>query len=252
MSDTWKLMALKLGISCSDKSIFTCADGVGTYLEIPIWSVAIWNDEHKIIVDTGYHDDKWVVEYCNLPSVMKEEEKIQNIIKDKLGWSVDDVDIVINTHLHYDHCGNNNLFKNAKFYVSRTEWDFANNPLPSQRGIYYEPLFDYRAVQYFDWNFIDGEAEILPGIMAFPTPGHTPGHMSLIVKTEEGVVCVAGDCVNLVENIRDNKPPQISYSNVMQFNSYDEIRKRAEFIIPGHECWAVESGQTSNFPKIRG
>jgi glyoxylase-like metal-dependent hydrolase (beta-lactamase superfamily II) len=249
MKKKWNVMTVKLGVSIVQRSLFTCAEGAGREAIAPMWSLAVWNDEHKVLIDTGYHDVDWVTKNCER-SEQTESEQIINALRSGPGWAPDDIDTVINTHLHYDHCGNNRLFTRAKFHVSSTEWEFAFNPLESQKRIYLESLFDYSAVNYFNWKFFDGETEILPGIMVFPTPGHTPGHHSVLIDTDDGPLCFAGDAVNLLINITQNIPPQISYSNVQVFQTIKEIKRRANRIIPGHEI-LIKNFETRDFPLIR-
>lgn len=73
-----------------------------------------------------------------------------------MGWEPDDIDIVINTHLHCDHSGSNREFKNAKFYVQKKEWEAAFNPLVPEAPFYDKLCYDKNAVNYFQWNFLEG------------------------------------------------------------------------------------------------
>ena len=91
---------------------------------------------------------------------------------------------VINTHLDFDHCGGNRLFPGVPIHVQRAELEAANPDRNIMEWVDFEGA-DY--VQH------DGEAEILPGIRLVPTPGHSPGHQSVLVDTEDGLVIVAGD-----------------------------------------------------------
>src|SRR5256884_7204370 len=96
-----------------------------------------------------------------------------------------DVNIVVNTHLHFDHCGQNAVFKHAPFYVQRTELDRARkeNNITNQ-------WFDFAGARY---ELLDGDAEIAEGVRAVATPGHTVGHQSVIVESDEGDAVVIGD-----------------------------------------------------------
>jgi N-acyl homoserine lactone hydrolase len=92
-----------------------------------------------------------------------------------------DVVCVINTHLHFDHCGGNRLFPGVPIHVQRTEL----------QGPYDPPEWvDFEGATYVEH---DGEAEILPGIRVLPTPGHTNGHQSVLVDTSDGLVVIGGD-----------------------------------------------------------
>jgi N-acyl homoserine lactone hydrolase len=98
---------------------------------------------------------------------------------------VDEVDLVVNCHLHFDHCGGNPVLAGRPVFVQRTELadarrtaDYTLPELLDAPGLTYEEL--------------DGEAEILPGVHIVPTPGHTAGHQSLVVRRPDGAVVVAG------------------------------------------------------------
>jgi N-acyl homoserine lactone hydrolase len=96
-----------------------------------------------------------------------------------------DVACVINTHLHFDHCGGNRLFAGVPIHVQRAEREAARQP-------------DYTIPEWAEFEGVtyvehDGEAEIVPGVRVLPTPGHSPGHQSVLVDTEDGLVVVAGD-----------------------------------------------------------
>jgi N-acyl homoserine lactone hydrolase len=96
-----------------------------------------------------------------------------------------DVSAVINTHLHFDHCGGNRLFPGTPIYVQRSERAAAREP-----GYTVPEWVEFDGAEYVE---LDGAGEILPGIRVVPTPGHTAGHQSVLVDTEDGLVVVAGD-----------------------------------------------------------
>jgi N-acyl homoserine lactone hydrolase len=104
-----------------------------------------------------------------------------------LGTTIDDVRWVANCHLHFDHCGGNPLLPGRPVFTQRVELETArtaeNYTLPE--------LVDAPGVSY---ELIDGEAEILPGVIVIPTPGHTAGHQSVVVRCPDGTVIVAGQC----------------------------------------------------------
>lgn len=111
----------------------------------------------------------------------------------RLDVSANDIDIVIDTHLHSDHCSGNtylNLedgtayptFPNAQYVVQRREFEDASNPNERTAGTYYninwQSLLDNGQLQ-----LLDGDTEIAPGIFGVVTPGHTPGHMSVHIES---------------------------------------------------------------------
>jgi glyoxylase-like metal-dependent hydrolase (beta-lactamase superfamily II) len=110
----------------------------------------------------------------------------------RLGVGPEDVDIVINTHLHSDHCAGNTVFTadgsatatfpRARYVVQRREYEDATHPNERTRGTYYpvnyEPLH-----QSGQLALLDGDTEIVPGVKAVVTPGHTPGHQSILLES---------------------------------------------------------------------
>ncbi len=101
------------------------------------------------------------------------------------GATIEDVRFVVNCHLHFDHCGGNPGLLGRPVFTQRIELETARDTpdytLPE--------LIDVAGLTY---EVLDGEAEILPGVLVVPTPGHTAGHQSLIVRRSDGTVVVAG------------------------------------------------------------
>jgi len=101
-----------------------------------------------------------------------------------VGVRVEDVALMVNCHLHFDHCGGNPLLPGRPIFTQRVE-------LAAARGTEYTlpELVDAPGLRY---EQLDGEAEVLPGVLVLPTPGHTAGHQSLVVRRDDGTVVVAG------------------------------------------------------------
>ena len=100
------------------------------------------------------------------------------------GVALDEVEIVVNCHLHFDHCGGNPLLAGKPVICQRRELETA------QAGDYtFAHLLDHPGVRY---QLLDGEAELWPGLHAIPTPGHVDGHQSLVVQCDDGSVVLAG------------------------------------------------------------
>ncbi len=101
------------------------------------------------------------------------------------GARAEEVDLVVNCHLHFDHCGGNPELPGRTVFTQRIE-------LENARGVadYTLPeLIDAPGLRYEE---LDGEAEVLPGVFVVPTPGHTAGHQSVVVRRGDGTVVVAG------------------------------------------------------------
>jgi N-acyl homoserine lactone hydrolase len=96
----------------------------------------------------------------------------------ELDMTPGDIGLVINTHLHFDHCGQNAVFRHAPFYVQRAELDSAR-----RESGWLAEWFDFMGARF---ELLDGDAEILPGLSVIATPGHTVGHQSVAIAAGDG------------------------------------------------------------------
>lgn len=140
-----------------------------------------------------------------------------------VGARLRDVTMIINCHFHLDHCGGNPLFPRTPIFAQRSElaaMDSLDYVLPE--------LIDFQDAQI---EVCDGPEDIAPDLRILPTPGHTPGHQSLLVDTGKGRVLIAGQAMNLASefarahseaDMRDGAPTQAD-SNVPAW--MDEVRE---------------------------
>jgi N-acyl homoserine lactone hydrolase len=137
--------------------------------------VFVWTIDHpagRVLVDTGLIDSRPEIED------MSPTPHPENIPRD--------VACVINTHLHYDHCGGNRLFPGVPIHVQARELADAR----SLDNYTIREWVDFDGATYVEH---EGEVELLPGIRLLPTPGHTDGHQSVLVDTPDGLAVVGGD-----------------------------------------------------------
>jgi N-acyl homoserine lactone hydrolase len=134
----------------------------------PVHGFVVTHDHGAVLVDTGVGGpqqalDDWRVVNRSVADALAE-----------LDLSPADIGLVINTHLHFDHCGQNAVFRHAPFYVQRTELDRARRESPDLHD-----WFDFAGARF---ELLDGDAEILPGLQVITTPGHTAGHQCVLVR----------------------------------------------------------------------
>jgi glyoxylase-like metal-dependent hydrolase (beta-lactamase superfamily II) len=105
------------------------------------------------------------------------------------GVAIDDIRWVANCHLHFDHCGGNPVLAGRPIFVQSREL------LQARTATDYTPprLIDFDGA---DYRQLDGETEILPGVLVIPTPGHTDGHQAIAVRGNDGTVVLAGQAHN--------------------------------------------------------
>ena len=126
------------------------------------------------------------------------------------GLSPRDIHMVINTHLHFDHAGGNTIheeggrlvptFPKATYCIQRGEFDDAVNANERTKASYRQenilPILDNA-----QWEFLDGETELLPGVSVIMTPGHTPHHQSVKAVSEGKTVLFLGDLIPTVSHL---------------------------------------------------
>jgi len=233
-----RVIPLLSGMLRRDKSTFVMGAPSQPF-DVPVIMFLVRTAEANILVDTGIRDPKETPPIHGSYEHTAEHRPLALLRRHGLG--PDDIDIVINTHLHWDHCSNNGLFEKATFYVQRTEIAYAVAPLlPHAHG--YE-AFELGLVPPFagtKFEVLDGDGQITKEVSVFLTPGHTPGFQSVLVRSG-GLACLlAGDNIPTHENLRGNTisdfTPSTIYVNLEDY--YRSIRRILSFgvpIVPGHE-----------------
>lgn len=217
-----------------DMGTFTYRMNYGKKMWAPVYTWYIEGAEKKILVDSGA-GKKFAHEFRGFTSeeVMSFEGALASI-----GLKPEDIDIVIQTHLHWDHCNNTYKCKNARVVVQEEELKFALSPHPMMINLYHRPLF--RDLKFLT---INGRCEIFPGIELIPAPGHTPGIQAVSVHTDKGRAIISGFC-----SIKENfEPPEEiremwpvitpgTHTNAMDaFDSALRIKGLADILIPQHD-----------------
>ena len=166
---------------------FTVPDGIDDHRsgqKIVVAAYLIRHPRGLFLFDTGIGE--------GLPVVEERYHPVRRSLNAELaraGASAGEVRLIANCHLHIDHAGGNHRFAGRPIFAQRIEFEAAHEPdytLPS-------------AVADFDdarLELIEGEAEPIPGVRIVPTPGHVPGHQSLVVETTSGRIVIAGQAYN--------------------------------------------------------
>lgn len=177
---------------------------------LPVLTFLIEGEGRKILVDTGMSWTERANKYHHPGSWQDPGEAIHEQFA-SLGIPCEEVDYVLFTHMHWDHIYYMDKFKNATFIAHEREYAFAQDPIPLYYKSYEHPFLGI--VRPFEGIKVDtcsGEAEIVPGVRAFETFGHSPGHMSIEVDTKEGKYIIGGDSAFRIANF--NAIPEIGYT----------------------------------------
>lgn len=142
---------------------------------------------HKIVVDTG---------------LVGEDEFIRNRL-DQFQITPEDVDVVVNTHSHPDHCGNNHLFKKARIFAK-------------------------------DDSDLKESKAIAPGVWIMETPGHSLDSISVVCESAYRVI-MAGDAIPIIGNYLKWVPPRLHVDRKKAMESMSRIVELAEIVVPGHD-----------------
>lgn len=145
---------------------------------IDVYGYLVLTSGHAVLVDTGVGDDSALVEKRFRPR----RRAISELLSEH-GVRPADISTVINSHLHYDHCGNNRLFRNADIVVQSRELQAARRP-----GYTVAAWFDYEGARIRE---VSGDAEFLPGVRVIASHGHTPGHQSVLIEDASGTTLIA-------------------------------------------------------------
>lgn len=158
--------------------------------------------EALVLIDTGIgnKEDERFREIYGVSNA-GDPTRLEDAIR-AAGHAPEDVDIVLSTHLHFDHAGGNTLldgdgtvlpaFPRARYVVQRGEFEFAHQNNERIRASYLSRNFDPVAEAGL-WDFVEGEAEVTRGVRVLPTPGHTPYHQSVLVEGEGDSACFLAD-----------------------------------------------------------
>ncbi|MCU1472011.1 N-acyl homoserine lactonase family protein [Amnibacterium sp.] len=143
---------------------------------MPVFVHLIDHPEGRVLVDTGMT--------VLHPAVADMDPRLMPLTEHPIDLSA--VDLIVNTHLHYDHCGGNHLFAGRPIHVQRQELEDAL----TEDHYTIREWVEAPGVQYAP---VDGELELLPGIRLVPTPGHTRGSQVVVVETGGRPAVIAGD-----------------------------------------------------------
>ncbi|MFC2044641.1 N-acyl homoserine lactonase family protein [Chloroflexota bacterium] len=187
-------------------------------------------DEGNILVDCGGHPEDVETRMAKGARLnVKSEDHLPHRLKE-VGLSMDDINMVILTHSSWDHCGYVNDLLGAEVVFQWEEYRFCFDtpPYAFQKVAMTKKRIDSPQVK---WKLVHGDQILMPGITLLFTPGHTPGHQSVLVELPNyGPVIITGDCADLQEDFKkerlpNNDDPRQAFYSIRKLNVLSKVLK---------------------------
>lgn len=212
----------------------------GPQVRIPVYSVLVEHDDGLFLFDTGIG-----MEHMNavLPFELPEQTEDQTIPAqlERCGFGLGDVTAVVNSHLHIDHVGGNQLFRgtNVRHLIHEKEVAQARNHEPFEFFGYSDKSWDYEGASIETFS---GDTELAKGLWVYETPGHTVGHVSVLVDGEQPLL-FAMDVAYTADALERGIQPGFHHTPVDGVRSIARVKQLAEergaqiFLSHDMEAW---------------
>lgn len=235
-----------------DRSIFSPGVRVGEPASLTCNAYLIRHDGGWLLWDTGLEDA-----LARSPEGEIVAHGIRGVVTRPLaarlaeiGVAPADIGTVALSHAHFDHVGNCSLFPHARFFLQKAELDAMLGPEPDSFG--FLPHL-YAAVRHGRVETVEGDRDLLGdgALTLLATPGHTPGHSSLLVRLPSGPILLSGDVAHFEDNFTHRRVPTFNWDATASRASMDKVDAilRAE----GASLWINhDSAQTARLPQVPG
>jgi glyoxylase-like metal-dependent hydrolase (beta-lactamase superfamily II) len=202
---------------------------VGTKVVIPYFFYLVTHPHGNVLFDSGANPDLAQNARARLGAaadfyevIMTPEDQLTSQLA-TVGLSPNDITHVAHSHLHYDHCGGIEMLQHSMLYIQRSELSFAYWPPVYQRNLFVRADFDHPV----RWKELDGDYDLFGDgrVVLFPTPGHTPGHQSMLVRLEHQAVILVGDAAYLPNKMKARALPPVVWNPDAMVDSWDRIEE---------------------------
>ena len=232
---------------------FTCGSLTGEFarlmeggegnITMPVPVYLIEHPKGRALFDTGLHPDCQHDPAGRLGETMAQLFRINFAPGEEVSARLEaidrdpeKIDLVINSHFHFDHVGGNALIPNATMLVQRREWDAGMDPNIVARHGFKRHDFDLG----HKLHLIDGEHDVFGdgSVICFPTHGHTPGHQSMRVRLESGEIVLAADACYFCQTLRERRLPRCVADREAMLASLDRLaafEQRGSRVFFGHD-----------------
>jgi N-acyl homoserine lactone hydrolase len=230
------------GFLTLDRSILLTGIDIGKKIQAPVFSALIFHEQGVILIDTGLNPDglqdpeqAWGPRAKIVQPRITAADDIRYRLKE-LGLKPNDVKMVILTHMHWDHTGGLRFFTHCPVLVQKAEHRFAYQPDSFVAAQYMQNHLAFPV----NFRLLEGDQVILPGVSVIKTPGHTPGHQSILVQLPSGTTYIlAGDTISIEDNLNLKIPGCNTWSAQQSFDSICRLEHLSHLlkaeIIPSHD-----------------
>jgi glyoxylase-like metal-dependent hydrolase (beta-lactamase superfamily II) len=251
MSGVRRIVPLTVGWERLPKSYSVHGDTSGEVLVEPVPAIALDTDDGWTLIDTGLNTvllrDPWLHERFHggddaITAILPpgDGEPLEDALAEH-GIALRDIRRIYLSHLHNDHTGGLRLFDpSIPVYIQRAELEYglSGRPAVERQGMF---RIDYDNPR-INWQPLDGDTSLAPGVDAVFTPGHTPGHMSFLVELQAGGgYALACDAADLTENIEQERAPG-GFAECEPQDALDSLLRlkriaaqRGLPLVPGHD-----------------
>jgi N-acyl homoserine lactone hydrolase len=240
-----RLYALHCGGDLMDWAAFDPFDErVGTKVYNPYFMYVVTHPQGNLLLDSGAHPELGTDPEARLGSAaasfdarLTPDDQIERQLA-SIGLKPTDIDVVVQSHLHFDHAGGLGWLTHAPVFVQREELSFAFDPPVYQRLIYVTGDFDHG----LEWTPLEGDYDVFGDgrVIVISTPGHTRGHQSLMVHLDSGqTVILLADAAYLLSKMRERALPAVVWSPDAMVSSWERIealeREHDAMLIATHD-----------------
>lgn len=240
-----EIHALHCGGDMTDWGIFDPLDERrGEMVYNPYFVYVVKHPQGVVLFDSGAHPELATDPVARMGAGAEEfvvkldpGDAIEPVLA-RVGLTPDDIDLVIQSHLHFDHAGGLYAFPRTPVMVQRAELEFAEDPPDDHRDIYIAD--DFAPVT--DWRLLDGDEDVFGDgrLTVIATPGHTKGHQSLLVRLDDGrAIFLLADAAYLLEKMRARRPPGVLWEEAAMLDTWDRVealeREHDAFLIATHD-----------------
>src|SRR5437870_6671363 len=231
------LYALQNGFLGFERSGLFYGERSADRVRIPVTCYLIRATDTTILFDTGLSSRAVPGLLRTDPLARFADEDLLVHRLDSLALEPKDVDMVVLSHLHFDHAGGADLFTSSELVVQQDEYAYGHYPAAFFASFYYRKNFDLPG---YRWRLLDGDVELVPGVTVLRSDGHTPGHQSLLIELPEtGPVILTGDACYWQEHADKERVPGVVWNPTLALHSLRKLKTIARLvrgrIFPGHD-----------------